>query len=216
MANKNIKKAPTVDELNNKVIDKLKTLQGKRNEYAGYIEGDDIHQAIIGMPRSVDPDIFPKDPKHKTEFHTHPSVTLEKGKNQSDEDFACENEMYKIRENMLSDADVAESLILRYPQNMNNLMVSSIAITQYRVTDEIKFKKFKKQVLKEYGDYSERNILISVNRELMKIYYKEHTKMYDEKQKFNSCADKEIWENISRQWNEFVKNIGMELKVRKI
>lgn len=205
-----------VTNLSNVVVGKLKELQRKEREHAGYVLGEDLVEIVRGESHSVMTDIFPeKFGKVKVEFHTHPIIEERKREWMTDEEHKCQRDIEKTAVSMVSPADVVSSALIRKPIKIINLMVSEGLITQYNILDDKKFKKFINSVKKTSGGYSEESVAMHIVLAFMKIMKQEIDYQYEKKQQFSICADAEIWKNTKTRWYNFLESIGMEIKTRE-
>lgn len=211
-------KTVDINTMSDAVIEKLKTLQKKKYESSGFIKGDNLTQVTRGWPTSVTIDVFPEEfPDETLEFHTHPASKPQREEWQNDEDFKCELDSNSILSNIPSHQDVINHILRRNPIGMKSIIVTDDNLIQYGVFDEKKFKKFLNSVKLMYGNrFSENVIADEIMKNFIKFYEEETAKYYDKKQDFSTCADKKVYEGLSKKWETFLESIGMELKRRKI
>lgn len=207
-----------IDNLSDKAIEKLKTVQRKKFESSGFIKGDDLKQVNRGWESSVDIDVFPEEfPDDAIEFHTHPASKPTKEDWQSDEEFKCEIEANETLSKMLSYQDVINHVLRRKPVGMKSIMVSDKEMIQYSIKNADLFKKWINSIKSLFGDrYSESAVAEEFAKVFNRMYEEETAKFYDKKQDFSMCADKDVYEKVSARWHKFLEGIGMELKLRNI
>lgn len=197
-------------------VDKFKMIRRKGVEYYGFIDGKgDLIDTRPGHPTSVAAEIIPKS---DCEWHYHPlpvpSVAKIGGLSQEDgKQLKCAIEAEKIRTSIVSEADASIAFLRPWtvPVNgENNARTTSMVAThegfiEYYLANPKKWSAFREWVDAEYGRSNEVDLQMALGIEGNKIFNKAMEEVYEKRQDFSFCGDRDIWGMVRDRWHALLQ-----------
>lgn len=204
-------------DLSQKVVNNLILLQRRDIEFDGFIKGDNLLHVRRGTYDSVESEIIP-DGDYDFSFHTHPTTQVGErdygSKKLNKREFKCSAEKELLASKPLSASDVHHAI--HYQKGLPSLMVWEHGITLHHLEDEAKWNAFKGKVKQTIGDDKEKDVAAFLEMMSNKIHEEETNRVYDEKQNFSMCGERDVWKRGDERWNEFFKSIGVKLDDRPV